>query len=169
MNLDDAQKKQVSAWIAAGLKLSEIQTKLHSEFGIRLTYMEVRLLVDDLKLVPKDPEPPKSADLAALTGAPGSKAPTPQAPGRAREEKPKPGGPLPGGAQGVSVTVDQLAKPGALVSGSVTFSDGNKAEWYLDQLGRLGVVPKQPGYKPSPADLQEFQMELQAELGRLGF
>jgi hypothetical protein len=57
MNLDDAQRQKVTEWIAQGLKLSEIQTRLASELGIRLTYMEVRLLVDDLKLTPIDAEP----------------------------------------------------------------------------------------------------------------
>jgi hypothetical protein len=66
------------------------------------------------------------------------------------------------------VTLDQLAKPGAIVSGKVTFSDGQSADWYLDQTGRLGVVPKQPGYKPSPADVQQFQVALQSELARMG-
>ncbi len=70
---------------------------------------------------------------------------------------------------GVSVSVDSLARPGALVSGRVTFSDGNTAEWYLDQSGRLGVMPAQQGYRPSPTDLHEFQMELQNELQKLGF
>src|SRR5438552_13268386 len=58
MNLNDAQKKSVIEWIAQGMKLSEIQRRINSEFGIVATYMEVRLLVDDLKLTPKDPEPP---------------------------------------------------------------------------------------------------------------
>ena len=71
-------------------------------------------------------------------------------------------------AGGVSLTVDQLARPGALVSGKVTFSDGKKAEWHLDQFGRLGFVPAQQGYRPSPQDLQEFQLSLQDELQRLG-
>jgi hypothetical protein len=69
----------------------------------------------------------------------------------------------------VSIKVDQVTRAGALVSGSVTFSDGNAATWYLDQLGRLGLAPKQQGYKPSPTDLQAFQMELQNELARMGF
>ena len=60
MNLDEAQRQKVAAWIADGAKLSEIQTRLMSEFGLKLTYMEVRFLVDDLKLTPKDPEPPKA-------------------------------------------------------------------------------------------------------------
>ena len=64
--------------------------------------------------------------------------------------------------------VDQIARPGAIVSGKVTFSDGQKAEWYLDQTGRLGVLPAQQGYKPSAADVQEFQMALQEQLQRMG-
>ena len=59
MNLDESQRKKVAEWIGQGLKLSEIQSRIHSELGLRPTYMEVRLLVDDLKLVPKDIEPPK--------------------------------------------------------------------------------------------------------------
>ena len=58
MNLDEAQRQQVAKWISEGAKLSEIQKRL-LELGVKLTYMEVRFLVDDLKLTPKDPEPPK--------------------------------------------------------------------------------------------------------------
>jgi hypothetical protein len=50
----------------------------------------------------------------------------------------------------------------------VTFSDGQKADWYLDQSGRLGVVPAQQGYKPPAADVQQFQILLQDELQRMG-
>ena len=57
MNLDEAQKQHGAGWIREGLKLSDIQKRLESELGVKLTYMEVRFLVDDLKLVPKDIEP----------------------------------------------------------------------------------------------------------------
>jgi hypothetical protein len=150
MNLDEKQRHAVAAWINDGLKLSEIQKRLETDFGLRVTYLEVRLLVDDLKLKPKDPPPPpKPATLAAPE-------PTALPPG------------VPGSG-GVSVTVDQLTKPGALVSGKVKFSDGKTAEWFLDQTGRLGLAPAEKGYKPPPADLQEFQIALQTELQKLGF
>ena len=42
MNLDEAQRQRVTAWIAEGAKLSEIQTRLAAEFNLKLTYMEVR-------------------------------------------------------------------------------------------------------------------------------
>jgi hypothetical protein len=157
MNLDEAQRQKVAAWIADGAKLSEIQTRLLSELGLKLTYMEVRFLVDDLKLTPKDPEPPKVA------------APIAEAAKPAETKSAPPSAALAGATGGVSVTVDQLARPGAIVSGKVTFSDGQQAEWYLDQTGRLGVVPKQQGYKPTAADVQQFQAALQTEIARMGF
>ena len=165
MNLDDAQKSRVAAWIKEGLKLSDIQKRLAEELHLHLTYMEVRLLVDDLKLVPKDIEPAKTLEVGNKPLGAAAAAPLGGKPIQPKSSKEQPAAMT----AGVSVVVDQIARPGAVVSGSVTFSDGNKAEWYLDQLGRLGVVPKQQGYKPSPADVQEFQTELQNELAKIGF
>lgn len=167
MNLDESQRKKVAEWIAQGLKLSEIQNRLVSDLGLSMTYMDVRFLVDDLKLTPKDIEIAKPA--ASVLSAPGaspaagrtpSTAATPAAPEPAQ----------PAAATGsVSVSVDQLARPGAVVSGKVTFSDGVSAEWHLDQMGRLGMAAQQKGYRPSPADLQQFQAALETELARMGF
>src|SRR5256885_10945974 len=56
MNLDDTQRRAVADWIAGGQKLSEIQKRLADELGVHLTYMEVRLLVDDLRLTPRSEE-----------------------------------------------------------------------------------------------------------------
>lgn len=163
MNLDETQRQQVAAWIADGLKLSEIQSRLETELKVRMTYMEVRFLVDDLKLTPKDPEPPKTPPpVEASPLAAGSVSPA--AP-PASAAGPATGTP----AGGVSVTVDHLARPGAMVSGKVTFSDGQTADWYLDQTGRLGVVPAVQGYKPSAADVQQFQLALQNEMAKMGF
>jgi hypothetical protein len=162
MTLTEEQRQRVSAWIAEGAKLAEIQSRLAQEFGIKLTYMEARFLADDLKLVPRDPEPPKAAE----PPAPEKKLETQPVPAEelADEEIPAPAG---GGK--VAVTVDQITRPGALISGKVTFSDGQIADWYLDQMGRLGVVPKQQGYKPAAADVQDFQMALQREVAKLGY
>jgi hypothetical protein len=128
-----------------------------------MTYMEVRLLVDDLKLTPKDVEPPKPS--SSPIAAAGSGAATPTA-GREPSGKAAPAGQQ---GAGISVSVDQIARPGAIVSGQVTFSDGNRAAWYLDQTGRLGLVPEQAGYRPPAADLQKFQQELDVELRKMGF
>jgi len=165
MTLTDTQRQQVAAWIAAGAKLAEIQNRLAAEFGLRLTYMDVRLLVDDLKLTPKDPEPVKPV---APLAAPANKQAAPDAVDEEAAEAP-PAEETPPGTSKLSLTVDKIARPGAIVSGKVTFSDAQQADWYLDQTGRLGVVPKQQGYKPSPGDVQDFQMALESELAKLGF
>ena len=166
MNLDEAQRKQVAAWIADGLKLSEIQNRLGTEFHVHLTYIEVRLLVDDLKLTPKDVELPKTPVSPLQSQAP------PPSQGGVGSQSIVPPGAAPAGAAaapgGVSMSVDQIARPGAMVSGKVTFTDGNKAEWYSDEMGRLGLVPQQAGYRPSPAELKQFQALLEQELSKLG-
>jgi hypothetical protein len=165
MNLDEAQKKKVTSWIAEGLNLAEIQKRLGSELGLNLTYMEVRMLVDDLKLTPKDVERVKPAELGrpAASGAASAK------PGTA----PKNISPLASQTAGptaeVSVTVDEIARPDTVASGNVTFTDGQGAEWYLDQNGRLGLMPKQKDYRPSQQDVMAFQAELQNQLASLGF
>lgn len=167
MNLNDEQRQNVAAWVAQGLKLSEIQNRLLSEFGVQLTYMEVRLLVDDLKLTPKDPEPSKP--VAPIGGPDTATANAGKVP-EAMDDMPSPtatGSPAATG--GVTVTVDELTRPGAIVSGKVTFSDGQQADWYLDQTGRLGVIARQQGYKPSASDVQQFQLALEREMAKLGF
>ena len=165
MNLNQAQKQRVTEWIEEGLKLSEIQKKLASELGVQMTYMEVRFLLDDLKLKPKEPPAPVTATPAEkqageLTAAPLAREP---------EHLTEPEADAASAATSVSVTVDQVARPGALVSGSVTFSDGKTSAWYLDQMGRLGLAPQQQGYRPSQEDLLAFQTELQNQLAKLGF
>jgi hypothetical protein len=166
MKLDDTQRSRVATWIQEGSKLSDIQNRIGSEFGLRLTYMEVRFLVDDLKLTPKDTEPPKTS-----TSLNPPSSPTPPAPPTAPidlQPSNVPNETVPATGN-VSVSVDQLTKPGAMVSGKVTFSDGNKADWYFDQMGRLGLSPQQPGYRPPQADLQQFQMALESELSKMGY
>ena len=154
MQLTDDQKREVAAWISNGAKLSEVQQRLGEEFGIRLTYMEARLLVDDLKLVPQEKaEPAEKKPAQPEAAAPAIPAST---------DATAPAG------KGVCLEVDSIMRPGALVSGRVTFSDGVSAEWSLDQTGRFGLLPSQEGYRPSQADLADFRKKLERELARLG-
>lgn len=166
MELTDEQKTKVSQWIADGLKLSEIQQRLGEEEGMNLTYMDVRFLVDDLRLTPRDivvPDPVvPSADSALVGGA----APAPAS--VASNLSPDGVSPEPSIGGGVKVKVDQITRPGAMISGSVTFSDGKSAAWYLDQTGRLGMVADEQGYRPSQGDVADFQMALEKELAGLG-
>ncbi len=188
MKLDDAQVSRVREWIDQGLKVSEIQTRLAEELGVRITYMEARFLLDDLKLRPKDTHP--TAVPTPVLGGPAASAAGPAGPGvglatgsaaAARPGTAGPGlagtGPLktvplgeaevPGG--GVRVTVDEITRPGLVVSGKVTFSDGQVAEWGIDQMGRPMLMPKTQGYRPSQGDVIDFQEQLGQVLGRMGY
>ena len=160
MNLDENQKQQIARWLDDGMKLAEIQTRLAADFGVKLTYMEVRFLVDDLKLSLKDPEPPKPAEEPKAEDS--KPQDSPAVPAASDDTKADPF------KKGVSVSLDAITKPGTLASGKVTFSDGNGADWYLDQTGRLGLVPKKEGYRPSASDVQEFQIALEREITRAG-
>ena len=174
MQLTEAQANQARDWLKDGLKLSDFQKRVEKEFGLRLTYMDTRLLVDDLRVVPKDIEPPK----APVAPMPPATTTTTQAftpdtlpaqGGFSPTAAPTPDAAVPPATGGVSVTTDAITRPGALASGSVTFSDGQKAQWYLDQTGRFGMVPAQRGYRPSQPDVQEFQTLLDRELQKLGY
>ena len=136
MELNEEQKKALTQWVQSGLSLSDIQKQIESEFNLRMTYMDLRFLVDDLELQMKAEGPtfdtPEAEDLN----------PAPAAPGK------------------VTVSLDKLSRPDALVSGQVTFSDGMSAQWHLDQTGRLSLDAKDPAYRPSETDLQDFQTEL---------
>ena len=96
---------------AEGASMSDLQRHLKDEFGITITYMDTRFLILDLgiELIEETKEEPKEE----------------------AAEKPEV---VPTGE--VTVTMDTLALPGALVSGKVTFSDGESAVWMLDQTGR---------------------------------
>lgn len=151
MTLDDTQKAAVAEWVKAGASLSEVQKRIREDFGVALTFMDTRFLVDDLKLTLQDPEEEKPGEDAATEVLPPELDTEPVATGS------------------VSVTMDQITKPQALVSGKVTFSDGNRAEWLLDQMGRLSLNPDTAGYRPSEQDVLKFQMELQRLAQTQGF
>jgi len=147
MQLNDAQKDAVRKWITEGCGLTEIQKRLNDEFQLPVTFLDLRFLILDLGLAIKDQE--KKADVGmdlakAAAGRPNAEA--------AETE--------PAGAGGVSVSLDRIVKPGAVISGTVQFSDGVSASWMLDQLGRLALDAGKPNYRPSPEDVQAFQAEL---------
>ncbi|MBR1586869.1 MAG: hypothetical protein IJ658_00955 [Kiritimatiellae bacterium] len=248
MELTETQKESVAAWFAAGASLDEIQKRIKAEFGVHMTYLDVRLAVAEL---PQPEEAVAEPDGGARQRSRGTRDPTgadgqefgrdarPARPrsrgtdptgadgqefgrdahtrsrgtrdptgadgqefGRdARPARPQSRGTDPGYADGQefadeadnrqendggdwqegeaeplaeagaspegqaapapAVTIDALMIPGTIASGDVTFTDGQKGKWYLDQMGRLGLggdLP--PGYRPSPTDAALFQQQL---------
>ena len=139
------QKVEIAKWVAEGMGLSEVQKKINTDFGIVMTYMDVRFLVDDLDLTILDPEQPSAPkedkDLSDTSLA---------------EDQAN------GGS--VQVEVDGVTPPGAMASGLVTFSDGVSKKWTIDQFGRLAMTGGDAGYKPSDEDVMEFQQQLEKAL-----
>lgn len=128
---------------AEGASMSDLQRHLKEDFGHTLTYMDTRFLILDLgiELIEEAKAVEKKDELKAV--------------------------PVPTGT--VNVTLDTLTLPGALVSGKVTFSDGETAIWMLDQTGRPGLDPDTPGYRPTQEDVMEFQVQLRALIEKSGY
>lgn len=126
--------------------VGELQTYINSAFGTRLTYLETRFLMDDyaLELAEQKPSAPE------------------QKPQNATD--PLEGDVIDEGGGTVRVSVDPVTRPGKVVNGTVTFSDGKTATWGLDAFGRLSLSPTQIGYQPSQEDMLQFQEALQEQL-----
>lgn len=164
MELNEQQKLAVAEWFAAGESLDAIQKRIGAEFGVHMTYFDLRMMVAELPqprepepVVEEKPEPVVPEEAAEPADADG--ATPPPADGAAGDNA----------ASTLTVTVDALMIPGTLASGDVVFSDGQKGKWYLDRQGRLGLGGElPPGYRPSPADAALFQSRLMEELQKKG-
>lgn len=129
---------------AKGATLSDLQRHLKEEQQVSITYMDTRFLILDLGIELLEE---KAAEPAAEPA----------------ESKPAP---VPTGE--VSVTMDHITLPGAMISGKVTFSDGETAIWMLDPNGRPGLDPDTAGYRPSQEDIMAFQTQLRAIIQQQG-
>ncbi len=171
--LTETQKIEVAKWFAAGASLDEIQKRMKTEFDVHMTYLDLRLMVAELpQPVEADPDPVEPP-VPGRANRPGEPSPAERTvPGRAnRPDEPSPQPPqrydldAPDADEGkpspdVVVELDALTIPGTYASGDVTFSDGTKAKWYLDQQGRLGLGSAPEGFRPSPTDAALFQSRL---------
>ncbi|WP_269523668.1 hypothetical protein [Coraliomargarita parva] len=157
MDLTDTQKAAVKTWINEGKSIADVQRLLREDFSISMTYMDVRFLVDDLDISFAEVEAQADAVKEADESEKDAETVEPELVDA-------------GGNGTVSVEVDQVMRPGALVSGTVIFSDGVKLGWQLNSGGQLGLIPgDDPEYRPSPEDVQEFQVQLQSALQQQGF
>jgi hypothetical protein len=137
------QKDALAQWAAGGATMSDLQRHLKEDFGHTLTYMDTRFLILDLgiELVETPKVEPKVE----------------------HEEKPAP---IPTGI--VETTMDTITRPGALVSGKVTFSDGETGVWMLDQTGRPSLDLHKADYRPNPEDIKDFQVQLRELIRQTG-
>lgn len=166
MQLTEPQQASVRQWAAQGAGLSEIQNRLAEEFGLRLSYMDVRLLVLELDVALREKRAAEPARTPAATGAEEAGAEEFDAAENAGgalddAEAADAGDAAPGEVSGgVRVEISRLAQPGFAINGDVTFSDGVTAQWGITNRGELSLAAADPAYRPSGEDLQDFQRKL---------
>lgn len=160
--LSDEQKSAMQQWAADGAQLPEFQQRLKGQFGLNVTYMDTRFLVLDLGIelqseVAPEPEVDVEAEAEASSEGTAPDSPSEESPSPMDADQAAPTG-------GLQVAADEIPRPGSLVSGTVTFSDGEKAVWMIDEMGRPALDPDTPDYQPTEADLLEFEKYLRALL-----
>lgn len=155
-SLTEDQITTIKSWVDEGAQLPDIQKKMESEFDHLLTYMDTRFMVLDLGLELKSTEPDEPEAEADGEGLTETKELTDEDIEVLPHES---------SAADVRVTVDEIARPGVMASGRVTFTDGQSGMWYVDEMGRLGVDPDTEGYRPTEPDILAFQKELQRVVG----
>ena len=139
--LEEKRNRFIVEKLNEGHSLAEVQKMLEEELGIKMTYLDLRLLVAELQDVDWSKQ---DAQKEAVT------------PELVEPEEPK---------SRTRITMSRVVRPGAAMSGEVTFASGAEAEWFVDAYGRLGINPKPGSARPTEEDLREFQMELQRQLG----
>jgi hypothetical protein len=150
--LSSEQLAHVEQWASDGANLNQVQDRLRSEFGINLTYLDARLLMLDVGVRIKDR--PKEAVKAPEVSPEGVDADLNAADTMA--------------AGSVQLVADHITIPGAIISGKVSFSDGQMASWHMDQTGRLSLTGAPKGYQPPAADIPLFQQQLDMLMQRAG-
>lgn len=158
LNMSDLSAErieEIKRWVAEGAQMADVQRRLTDDFGLKVTYMDTRFLSLDLGLEfhveeVSEPEAEVPLDGTAVEEPLDAVAPQPSDLLASEQE----------GEANVTATLDQVARPGAMVSGTVTFTDGMKGRWMIDELGRPSVDPDQAGYQPNEADLVAFQERL---------
>lgn len=146
--LTEEQVSALQTWVAEGAQLPDLQKRLKETFDLNVTYMDMRFVVLDLGL-----------ELQS------------QVEEVVEDDEPEVKEPLVGTGE-VDVSVDGITRPGAMVSGKVTFSDGETGVWMIDTMGQPSLDPDTAGYRPSQEDIMAFQEKLKAALsegGGLGY
>jgi hypothetical protein len=159
--MDKDTELQIKIFIAQelekGSSLSDIQNMVNEKFSMKMTYMDIRIMASTLDV-----------DWRSLD--PNAKTETPE---EAADENSAGEDVLPEAAaentvadSDTVVDVNPIARPGMMFSGSVKFASGSTADWYVDNMGRLGVE-NLVGDKPDQNDVEKFQIELDKVLRKM--
>ena len=167
----DTQERDRFIWekLNSGMSLSDVQHALSEELGIRMTYLDLRMLAATLpvewekqdkkvaKPAPVEETPQAEEAEEAEADEAEDEAETAEEEEEAEEEE--------GGDDELPdtvLTLDETPMPGAALSGTVRFMSGISCGWFMDRMGRLGFnLPDDAKEQPTDDDVQAFQVELQ--------
>ena len=140
--------------LANGTSLSDIQNMVNETFNQRMTYMDIRILASSLDVDWKSLDPNAQKSVENKEEEPAGENGSGEAAETAETA------PAAEGAAGETVVdVSPIARPGMMLSGSVKFASGSTAEWYVDNMGRLGLE-NLVGNQPDENDVKQFRIEL---------
>ena len=173
MDLSQIQKETVQKWVEEeGLTPAEVQKKIKEEFSLSFTYMETFLLLDELdcKLKERERGPDKLLKTTPEQAVDSSFSSTDEDTGGLQDTSITPEQLGHKEASDVRVTIDKVTRPGAAISGSVTFTNGVTTQWHIDAMHhQLAIIPPKGSAQPSNDELAKFQIALQQELRRHGY
>ena len=156
-DIESAIKRFMAEELRKGVSLSDIQKLVNERFQQRMTYMEIRILASELDSVDWRALDPRAQAEAAKKAKEEAEA---QERAMSDEDAAPKTEDAPAAGNGTVVELSKLARPGVMLSGTVKFASGSTAEWYVDQMGRLGL-DNLKGEKPTPEDIDAFQIELE--------
>ena len=158
---DQVRNALIAKLMAEGNTLADVQRLLKDEHDVVLTYLELKMIALDLEVdwTQYDKAKPEEAEEESEEGSAdedsSAEGADPEAASDEEEAIEPPGF--------TTVNVSKIVRPGSAISGDVTFKSGAKAEWSLDQMGRLGLNPKND-LQPDEDDLRDFEAELRRAL-----
>ena len=152
-----------------GISLSDVQKLLDSEYGLKLTYFELRMIASTLEINWSSQEKKHTTDISQAAKTEPARPPEmkplePPAPQEEDEEvEDEADEEAAPGEGGTKITMDDEPIPGAVMSGHVTFASGAAGKWVFSRMGQLGLSELDEGSaKPTQEDFMLFQQELQA-------
>jgi len=125
--------------------LNEILDVLHKEHKVRITFLELRMLVAEIEKSEPVKKPTKEEKEGDET----------------LDDEPT-------ADLGTQVTIDQIMQPGTQLSGSANLQSGAKIKWSIDAMRRLNVSLEPGSPQPTEQDVKQFQQALAQKLQRGG-
>ncbi len=156
-----------------GMSLSDVQKLLESQYGLRMTYLDLRLLAADLQVNWEKQDKPKAAEKPA-PAAPAPAAPAPEETAEPLDNDEKIVDDEtedddqiedePAASGETQVELDESPIPGTVASGTVKFASGASGKWAVMRGGRLGFEADEGSAEPTEDDFAQFQVELRRKM-----